>query len=104
MVWAFCGNFFRYCLNNFASFGFRRKTPSRGCFTYFSRDRFKEERFKETFNFMVEQAVSLGAVRGTALAVDSTAFKAYNAREAKKGKSDPEADVGLGWKNLHSRL
>ncbi|MEM3551131.1 MAG: hypothetical protein QW222_03770 [Candidatus Bathyarchaeia archaeon] len=53
---------------------------------------------------MVGHAVSLGAFRGYALAVDSTVFKAYSAREAKKGKFDPDADVGLGWKNLHFRL
>jgi len=39
---------------------------------------------------MVGQA--LGAVKGYVLAVDSTAFKAYSARDARKGKSD--ADVG----------
>jgi len=27
--------------------GFRRETPSRGCFTYFRRNRLKEERFEE---------------------------------------------------------
>jgi len=48
--------------------GFRRETPSRGCFTYFRRERFREERFKEAFNFMVGQA--LGAVKGYILAVE----------------------------------
>jgi len=48
--------------------GFRRKTPSRGCFTYFRRNRFKEERFREAFNFMVGQAIALGAVKGYVLA------------------------------------
>ncbi|MEM3602724.1 MAG: transposase [Candidatus Bathyarchaeia archaeon] len=94
---AMCRYYRRVC-------GFRRKTPSRGCFTYFRRDRFKEETFKKAFNFVVGQAVALGAVRGTALAIDSTAFKAYSAREAEKGKSDPDADVGWGWKNLHFRV
>ncbi|MEM0488090.1 MAG: transposase [Candidatus Bathyarchaeia archaeon] len=82
-----CRDYRRIC-------GFRRKTPCRGCFTHFRRNRFREERFKEAFNFMVKQAVALGAVRGYAISIDSTAFKAYSAREAKKGKSDPDADVG----------
>ena len=42
---------------------------------------------------MVEQAITLGAVRSYALAIDLTAFKAYGAREARKGKSDPDVDV-----------
>ena len=42
------------------------------------------------------QAIALGAVKGYVVAVDSTAFKAYSARDAtnKRGKSDPDADVG----------
>ncbi|PUA31565.1 MAG: hypothetical protein B9J98_05700, partial [Candidatus Terraquivivens tikiterensis] len=43
---------------------------------------------------MVGQAIALGAVKGYVLAIDSTAFKAYSARDARKGKSDPDADVG----------
>jgi transposase len=84
-----CRDYRRIC-------GFRRYTPSRGCFTHFRRNRFKEEKFKEAFNFMVGQAIALGAVKGLVLAVDSTAFKAYSARDAsnKRGKSDPDADVG----------
>jgi len=55
-----------------------------------------EERFKKAFEGMVEQAIALGAVKGCVVAVDSTAFKAYSARDAtnKRGKSDPDADVG----------
>lgn len=55
-----------------------------------------EERFKQAFEAMVGEAIALGAVKGCALAVDSTAFKAYSARDAsnKKGKSDHDADVG----------
>jgi transposase len=84
-----CRDYRRIC-------GFGRDTPSRGCFTHFRRNRFKEEKFKEAFNFMVGQAIALGAVKGLVLAVDSTAFKAYSARDAsnKRGKSDPDADVG----------
>jgi transposase len=76
--------------------GFRRCTPSRGCFTYFRRERMGEERFKKAFEGMVMQAIALGAVKGYVVAVDSTAFKAYSARDAtnKRGKSDPDADVG----------
>jgi len=43
---------------------------------------------------MVGQA--LEAVKGYVLAFDSTAFKAYSARDARKGKSD--ADVGRAGK------
>jgi len=45
---------------------------------------------------MVEQAIAYGAVKGYALAIDSTAFKAYTARDATntRGRSDPDADVG----------
>jgi hypothetical protein len=55
-----------------------------------------EERFKKAFEGMVMQAIALGAVKGCVVAVDSTAFKAYSARDAtnKRGKSDPDADVG----------
>ncbi len=55
-----------------------------------------EERFKKAFEDMVEQAIALGAVKGYVLAVDSTAFKAYSARDlsSNRGKSDPDADVG----------
>jgi len=76
--------------------GFRRYTPSRGCFTYFRRKRMGEERFKRAFESVVEQAIALGAVKGCVLAIDSTAFKAYSARDAtnKRGRSDPDADVG----------
>jgi transposase len=76
--------------------GFRRCTPSRGCFTYFRRERMGEERFKKAFDGMVMQAIALGAVKGYVVAVDSTAFKAYSTRDAtnKRGKSDPDADVG----------
>ena len=84
-----CRDYRRIC-------GFGRETPSRGCFTFFRKKRMGEERFKRAFELMVEQAIALGAVRGNALAVDSTAFKAYSARDAsnKRGKSDPDADVG----------
>jgi len=44
---------------------------------------------------MVGQAIALGAVKGYVLAIDSTAFKTYSARDAKKVKSDPDADVHL---------
>jgi len=76
--------------------GFMRCTPSRGCFTYFRRKRMGEERFKKAFEGMVMQAIALGAVKGYVVAIDSTAFKAYSARDAtnKRGKSDPDADVG----------
>jgi len=76
--------------------GFKRCTPSRGCFTYFRRKRMGEERFKKAFEGMVMQSIALGAVKGYVVAVDSTAFKAYSARDAtnKRGKSDPDADVG----------
>jgi len=33
-------------------------TPSRGCFTYFRRERMGEERFKKAFESMVEQAIA----------------------------------------------
>jgi len=76
--------------------GFRRYTPSRGCLTYFRRERMGEERFRKAFESMVEQAIVLGAVEGYVVAIDSTAFKAYSARDSsnKRGKSDPDADVG----------
>jgi hypothetical protein len=53
-----------------------------------------EERFKKAFEGMVMQAIALGAVKGCVVAV--TAFKAYSSRDAanKRGKSDPDADVG----------
>ncbi|MGC8999361.1 MAG: transposase [Candidatus Bathyarchaeia archaeon] len=69
-----CRDYRRIC-------GFRRCTPSRGCLTYFRRKRMGEERFKKAFEDMVEQAIALGAVKGYVLAVDSTAFKAYSARD-----------------------
>ena|GEM_PF-4224516 len=76
--------------------GFRRYTPSRGCLTYFRRKRMGEHCFKRAFEFMVMQAIALGAVKGYVVAIDSTAFKAYSARDAtnKRGISDPDADVG----------
>ena len=49
--------------------GFRRYTPSRGCFTYFRRKRMGEERFKKVFESMVEQAKALGAVKGRGQAI-----------------------------------
>jgi len=84
-----CRDYRRIC-------GFKRYTPSRACFTSFRRRRLGKERFKRVFELMVEQAIALGAVKGLVLAVDSTAFKAYSARDAsnKRGKSDPDADVG----------
>jgi len=55
-----------------------------------------EQLFKNAFEGMVEQAIALGAIKGGALSIDSTAFKAYSARDTsnKRGKSDPDADVG----------
>jgi hypothetical protein len=41
-----------------------------------------EERFRKAFEFMVEQAIALGAVKGYVVAIDSTAFKAYSARDS----------------------
>ena len=45
---------------------------------------------------MVGQAMALGASKGRALAIDSTAFKAYSARDQsnRRGRSDSDADVG----------
>jgi len=76
--------------------GFRRHAPSRGCFTHFRRRRLGEERFERAFDAMVEQAMALGASKGRAVAIDSTAFEAYSTRDAtnRLGRSDPDADVG----------
>ena len=54
------------------------------------------ERFKRAFEAMVEQAMALGASKGRAVAIDSTAFKAYSTRDQsnRRGRSDPDADVG----------
>jgi len=45
---------------------------------------------------MVKQAIALGAVKGYAVTVGSTAFKIYSSRDSsnKRDKSDPDADVG----------
>lgn len=73
---------------------FKRKTPSRGCFTYFRRRRLGVGSFIKVFNAMLEQALALGAVKGYAFAVDSTAYSARDASN-KRGRSDPDADVGM---------
>ena len=74
--------------------GFRRHTPRRTCLGEF-RGRLAE-RFMGVFQTMVEQAIALGAFKGRAAAIDSTAFKAYSTRDStnRRGRSDPDADVG----------
>jgi len=74
--------------------GFRRHTPRRTCLGKF-RGRLAE-RFTAVFQAMVEQSMALGASKGRAVAIDSTAFKAYSTRDVtnRRGRSDPDADVG----------
>ncbi|KPV62310.1 MAG: Transposase DDE domain protein [Candidatus Bathyarchaeota archaeon BA1] len=45
---------------------------------------------------MVEQATALGASKGRAVAIDSTAFRAYSTRDStnRRGRLDPDADLG----------
>ena len=47
--------------------GFKRRAPSRGCFTHFMRRRLGVERFKKAFEAVVQQATALGALRAEPL-------------------------------------
>jgi transposase len=75
--------------------GFRRKTPSHGLFTQF-RHRLGKDGYEKVFSLLVKQLLKGGAIKDEAVAVDSTAVKAYSQRslDNKTGKSDPEARVG----------
>ena len=79
------------------SCGFTRKTPSHGLFTQV-RHRLGKDGYERVFFMLLRQLLKDGAVKGTVVALDGTAVKAYSQRslDNKTGKSDREARVGRG--------
>jgi hypothetical protein len=77
--------------------GFKRQTPSHDLFTHF-RHRLVEKTYHRVFDHLLRRLLDSGAVKGEAVAVDSTHLNAYSrrARDGKTGRSDPDARVGRG--------